>query len=281
MTALYGEPYDYLVVGHLTRDLTPQGPRLGGTAAYAALTARALGLRVAVVTAWAQDLDPGPLREIPIAGLPAEVTTTFTNEETPQGRVQVLHAVAPSLDITAIPPDWRRTRILHLAPVAQEVAPTILHGVRAEMVGVTPQGWLREWDSGGRVRAGEWPEARFVLGNASAAVFSLEDIGGDESRIEELIHACPVIVVTEGAEGARVYWHSDVRRFRPPPVEVVDTTGAGDIFAAAFFIRLHHTRDPCEAARFATPLAALSVTRRGLAGIPTRQEIESTVVEIF
>ena len=35
------EPLDYLVVGHVARDLTPQGPQLGGTVAYAALTARA------------------------------------------------------------------------------------------------------------------------------------------------------------------------------------------------------------------------------------------------
>ena len=44
------QPVDYLVVGHITQDLTPDGPRLGGTATYSALTARALGLQVGVVT---------------------------------------------------------------------------------------------------------------------------------------------------------------------------------------------------------------------------------------
>ena len=33
------EPVDYLVIGHVAHDLTPEGPRLGGTAAYSALTA--------------------------------------------------------------------------------------------------------------------------------------------------------------------------------------------------------------------------------------------------
>jgi hypothetical protein len=37
------EPVDYLVIGHVAHDLTPEGWRLGGTAAYSALTARALG----------------------------------------------------------------------------------------------------------------------------------------------------------------------------------------------------------------------------------------------
>ena len=40
-------PIDYLIIGHLTQDLTPSGPMLGGTASYASLTARALGLRSA------------------------------------------------------------------------------------------------------------------------------------------------------------------------------------------------------------------------------------------
>ena len=42
------EPVDYLAVGHITIDQTPDGPRLGGSVAYAALTAQALGLRSAM-----------------------------------------------------------------------------------------------------------------------------------------------------------------------------------------------------------------------------------------
>ena len=44
------DPVDYLVIGHITVDLTPSGPVIGGSASYSALTARALGLRVGVVT---------------------------------------------------------------------------------------------------------------------------------------------------------------------------------------------------------------------------------------
>ena len=42
------EPVDYLVIGHVAHDLIPDGWRLGGTAAYSALTAHALGLRVLI-----------------------------------------------------------------------------------------------------------------------------------------------------------------------------------------------------------------------------------------
>ena len=42
------EPVDYLIIGHITLDLTPDGPRLGGTVTYSALMAQALGLRVGI-----------------------------------------------------------------------------------------------------------------------------------------------------------------------------------------------------------------------------------------
>ncbi len=61
----------------------------------------------------------------------------------------------------------------------------------------------------------------------------------------------------------------------------LDSTGAGDIFAAAFFTRLYLTRDPWESARFANQIAAASVTRRGLEGIPTPEEIQEYLVEVL
>ncbi len=273
MNAVRYDPIDYLVVGHLTKDLTPEGPRLGGTAAYAALTAHALGLRVGIVTAWAEDVDLGPLADIPLAGPPSAVTTTFENRETPHGRRQVLHALAPTLGLHHIPEPWRRAAIVHLGPVAQEVEPSLLRHLQAGLLGVTPQGWLRQWDAQGRVQPAEWPEGAVVLQQADAAVLSIEDLGGDEGRIPDFASACRILVVTRGAEGATLYWQGEVIPVEAPSVPEMDPTGAGDIFAAAFFIRLYQTRDPVEAAHFATQLAADSVTRLGLAGAPSVERI--------
>ncbi len=275
------QPVDYLVIGHLTKDLTPQGPQLGGTGTYAALTAQALGLRVGVVTSWAADLPVNSLRGLPIASFPAEQTTTFENVLTPQGRIQYLHAVAPSLDFYMVPEPWRSASIVHLGPVAQEVEPSLVRSFASALIGVTPQGWLRAWDKDGRVHATEWPEATFVLERAGAAVISIDDVEGDESRIEELAVSCHILAVTEGADGARLYWNGDVRHFHTPEVRLVDATGAGDIFAAALFTRLYTTRDPWEAARFATQISAFSVTRAGLEGIPTPSEIQDCLVQVY
>jgi sugar/nucleoside kinase (ribokinase family) len=78
-----------------------------------------------------------------------------------------------------------------------------------------------------------------------------------------------------------LFWHGDSRRFRPPNVQEVDPTGAGDVFAAAFFVRLLNTRDPWEAARFANRMAAVSVTRPGMQGVPTSDEVKNCLMEVM
>ncbi len=275
------EPVDYLVIGHLTIDQTPSGPRLGGTAAYSGRMAQALGLRVGIVTSWGAEVPLSSLSGIPVASFPAERSTVFENVYTEHGRIQYLLNLAPKLDYYLVPEPWRQARIVHLGPVAQEVEPSLVRNFPSALLGVTPQGWLRGWGSDGRVYASEWPEATFVLQRAGAAVISVEDVERDEARIDEMAASCHVLAVTEASHGCYLYWNGDVRHFRAPQVEEVDATGAGDIFAAAFFARLYTTRDPWEAARFATQLSAISVTRPGLDGIPTAEEIDACMVEVL
>lgn len=277
------EPIDYLVIGHLTRDLTPDGPRLGGTASYASLAARALGMRVGIITACEDCLEAPQLEQegIRVLGQRAEATTTFENIMTPNGRIQYVHSIAPTLNLSMVPEPWRSTPIIHLGPVANEIDPTLVRSFPDSFVGLTPQGWYRTWDDKGRVSFTEWPEASFVLQNANAAVISIEDVRGDERLVEDMASSIRVLAVTEGANGARLYWNGDLRRFRPPKMDEVDPTGAGDIFAAAFFIRLSTTRDPWEAARFATNLAAFSVMRVGLNGIPRPEEVQMVMTEVL
>ncbi len=275
------EPIDYLVIGHLTQDLTPAGPIFGGTVTYASLTARALGLRVGVVTAFPPELPLPNWDGIVIAAYPSSQATTFENIYTPEGRLQILHHRAEELNYSHIPETWRSTPLVHLGPVAREVDPKLVRMFPDAFVGATPQGWLRDWNHNGNVFFGDWPEASYVLEQVSAAVLSIEDVRGDERVIEDMAAHIRVLVVTEGPAGARVYWNGDVRRFPAPREVEADATGAGDIFAATFFHRLQTTRDPWEACRCANNLAAASVTRSGIQGIPSPQEVRSCLIEVI
>jgi hypothetical protein len=275
------EPVDYLIIGHLTQDLTASGPVLGGTASYAARTALAFGLRVGIVTSCEPNIDLESLKGVSVSLRPDEYSSTFENIQTADGRIQYIHHVASPLDYSMIPHTWRNAPIVHLGPVAQEVDPRLARAFPNSQVCLTPQGWLRSWNADHLIHPSDWPEARFVLENANAAVLSIEDVQGNESWIEDMLTSIRILVVTEGARGARLYWNGDLRYFKPPQMTEVDPTGAGDVFAAAFFVRLFQTRDPWEAARFATDLAANSVTRPGLAGTPTAEEVQDALLEII
>jgi len=276
------QPIDYLVMGHITQDLTKDGPRLGGTAAFSALTARALSLRVGVVTAANEETSMKTLDRIPIISIPSKYTTTFENiYDGDDGRIQTLHHQAAHLPYDLVPEVWRSTPIIHLGPVAQELDSELPKNLSPSLLGITPQGWMRTWNEDGYIVPCRWQNADSILSQTGAVVISREDVGGDEELIEAMAHQTKVLAVTEAAAGAVLYWNGDRRRFRAPEVDEVDATGAGDIFATAFFIRLHETRDPWEAARFATQLSARSVTRVGLEGIPTQPEIDACLMEVF
>ncbi len=275
------EPVDYLVVGHVAHDLTPDGWRLGGTAAYSALTAQALGLRVGIVTALGPETSLAQLGDIPVVALESPNSTIFENIYTKQGRVQYLRAQATRLDFGYVPEVWRQAPIIHLGPIANEMDASLPEGFSPTLLGLTPQGWMRQWDSECRVSRGEWHDADIALSRAGAVVISREDVNGDDELIEHMAQHTKVLVVTESAAGAVLYWNGDRRRFRAPKVTEVDATGAGDVFAAAFFYRLLNTHDPWEATRFATMLASCSVTRPGLEGIATDGEVAVCMIEIL
>jgi sugar/nucleoside kinase (ribokinase family) len=265
----------YLAIGHFAKDVTPDGHRLGGSVAYSALTAHALGYAAGIVTAGAQDVDVSALNEVAVQRVPSAHSTTFQNQYYNGARTQHLLARAEALQPNHIPLEWMRAPIVHLAPLAVEFEPAdFLLGFENAFVGLTGQGMLRAWDEAGRVRRAAWPNALAALPHTSATIISIEDVNGDWAEAERWAKASRVLVVTEGKQGCTVFVKGEgARQFSAPSMNEMDPTGAGDIFAAAFFIHLYETGDVWAAARLANHLAANSITRVGLAGVPTVDEV--------
>ena len=79
-------------------------------------------------------------------------------------------------------------------------------------------------------------------------------------------------IITRGERGATVYQqeHKHIQRhdILPPIVSsVVDPTGSGDVFGAAFSYRYFRDRDTLAAARFANEVAGISVEHIGPSGL--------------
>ena len=266
---------EYLVVGHVTKDLLPGGAFcFGGTATYASLAARRLGLSVGVLTSGAEDVEPASHDSVLVCRHPSGCSTVFENIYTANGRRQYVRGVASALGPQHVPEAWRRARIVHLGPIAQEVSPELAEAFPNALVGATPQGWLRQWDQEGLVSPIPWVNGSRILRAVDVVVLSLEDLGGDRALLQSYIEQAKLLVLTVGEQGAIVHQHGDAVRVPAFRVREVDPTGAGDVFAAAFLVRYEETHDAIEAARFANAAASFVVEGPGPSLIPTRRQVE-------
>jgi 1D-myo-inositol 3-kinase len=272
---------DYLVIGTITKDLIPGGFTIGGTVTYAAVTATRLGKQAAIVTSAEADLVlPDILANIEIAHIPSQATTTFRNVYVDGVREQYISALADPIGPDAVPTEWRQASLIHLGPLVSEIDESLVHLFPDSRVIATAQGWFRSWDEAGHVSLGEWAGAERLLPHLTALILGEEDICGDPWCIERYVSSTQTVVLTHGAHGSTVYHAGQVRHFPTRPANEVDLTGAGDVFAAAFLIRLDETarssgvEDPWEAARFANVVASFSVEGQGTSAIPSREQVD-------
>jgi sugar/nucleoside kinase (ribokinase family) len=112
---------------------------------------------------------------------------------------------------------------------------------------------------------------------AGEVVFVSEEDVLDSERVAEWQARVPIVVLTRGYRGCTVWDASGRHELSAAPVDEVDPTGAGDVFAAAFLVRYSEGRDALTAARFAAAAAALAVQGDGIRAIAGRGEIESLV----
>ncbi len=272
---------DYLLIGHMTADLTPGGRIAGGTVSYAARTAAAFGLRVGLLTS--ATADESLLEELrpytEIRSLPADQTTTYENIYEPSGRIQYVRGVAAPIRPDDIPADWLSTRLVHLAPIAGEVDPQVAHRFTNSMVLLTLQGWLRQWDADGRVHFRRWHDAD-VLKSIDMTVFSEEDIIESPDMESDFAGTVEHLFLTRAEKGGTYYHNGVPTSYSTPQVELVNPTGAGDVFAASLLASLPALNyDMHKAIKVAARLGAICVTRFGIDGTPTAAEVQQALAE--
>jgi 1D-myo-inositol 3-kinase len=269
----------FLAIGHFAHDVTERGLILGGAAAYSSLAAKRLGLRAGVVSAVGRDfLHYGKLDGISLtlADDPADnETTTFQNIYEDGVRRQMLRGVSSPIRPEHIPSEWLDAEIVYLCPVANEVDKSIVHKFPNSLIGVSPQGWMRRWDSRGRVSARKWKDAPDVLPYVDVVVMSEEDIAPFPGIVREYKDLAEVVILTRGDRGSTMFYRGKSKNFPAFPVRTVDPTGAGDVFALAFLREFHRTGDLHKASVFANCTASFVVEKRGTEGIPDLEQVLS------
>lgn len=272
---------DYLLIGHITQDQTPDGPRLGGTSSYAAAMAQALGLRVGIVTsANPDDSVLAALPDVPIHLIPAECSTIFVNTYDEKGnRQQVTKGQARTLTYDDIPGDWLTAPIIHLGPMARELDDSLHPRYFPDaLVGITPQGYMRAWDDQGNIYPVEWAGMGDVIPHATI-ILSDEDLGHNAAWEAEYAALAQCLVVTRGYDGATLYRDGKRQDIPAPDIKVLcHPTGAGDTYAAAFFAMLHrHPGEWERATQAAVTIASTYVETCVGEGVPTPDAIHQVL----
>jgi sugar/nucleoside kinase (ribokinase family) len=85
----------------------------------------------------------------------------------------------------------------------------------------------------------------------------------DEDCVATAAGTAPLVVMKAGADGCLVAWEHRVAAVPAVSARVVDTTGAGDAFAAGFLFGLLAGADPVSSARLANALAGRVVEVEG------------------
>jgi ribokinase len=124
-----------------------------------------------------------------------------------------------------------------------------------------------------------WAAVDNVTPNRSeaAALTGLAADAAPDELVDALRALCSgTIVLTLGADGALVDTNGVREAVPAVPVDsVVDTTGAGDAFSAAYVVALVEGAAPLEAARFAARAGAFAVTREEVVpALPHRADLK-------
>jgi len=272
---------DFLVCGHAVQDLLNGGGwRLGGAVAYASLLAQKLGLRAGVVTSAGPEMDfDSLLPGIEVVCVAAPLSTQMRNVYVDERRRQEMPQRASEIGAEDVPEAWRSAPIVLLGPVAGELKDSLAHVFTGSLVGAGAQGWLRQTGSGGRVEPvppENWHAAP-ILEAVDALFVSDEDAPADGAReaLDLWSASVPTVAFTRGYDGADVCHRGEWRHIGAFPAKAVDPTGAGDVFATAFLVRLHESGDAWAAARFASCAASFVVEGEGVAAVPNRRQVEA------
>jgi sugar/nucleoside kinase (ribokinase family) len=250
--------FDVVPVGHFSIDSIHLPSRkapvviLGGSVAYAAISASRLNSRVGVVSKVGGDfpeaykwwLEQEGVNLFGLRKVEDSKTTRFElmYDDNLTDRTLLLRSVAPPLTTTDLPTSLR-SEVIHICPIASEISYDVVETLKhqADILSLDPQGLVRGYGENGEIQRAKFAD-KSMLELVDIYKSSLDEIRGVtdmadlDSAIKELHdYGIGIVIVTLGSKGAVV--SDQGTQYNIPAVEparLVDPTGAGDAFIGSF-----------------------------------------------
>ena len=289
------QPFDLIVVGHLTIDQVKVGDsqhkELGGPPAFA-MAGLGLGMaKIGIVSKIGRDFPQTYFNRLNASGLDLagvirnHETTRFTNIYDDEGeRIQSVEAVGDRLTSKDIPISYWNTMWIHISPVIGEVDSSIIAEAKSHAikVSVDAQGFVRTrknqdtkiigcaWES-----FSEYATMIDVLKADSYELCQLAQKSKFKDAVK-IIHSMgvPIILVTRGQKGSFLSSQEGLNKIPAiPPKAVIDHTGSGDVFSIGFLAEFQRTGRPLWSAFFASTTASFNVETPGPTNFPSYNDV--------
>ncbi|MBI3840499.1 MAG: hypothetical protein HY297_00840 [Thaumarchaeota archaeon] len=289
-----------LVAGFVTIDSIQLAVRLinsvGGPPTYAGLICARFGHDVAAVTKVGNDFPDEQAVWLARNGITlrggdrslTRPTTRFRISNSAGTRSLTLLSRCEDLSPSQIPPDTRFNAAL-VSPIAGEVSTSLLTEIssRSDFTFLDPQGFVRSFDERGEVRLSELKD-RSILTKVDAVKMDraeAESLTGRSSPREALQKLAETglrkALVTQGAGPCFVLDGTRIYEIEVPKVQVVDSTGAGDILSGAVISWYLKTRDFLRSACFGIAASSLSLHMIALAKIDLPMSVDDSAMRLF
>jgi sugar/nucleoside kinase (ribokinase family) len=176
-----------------------------------------------------------------------------------------------------------------ISPLAHEIGQPVFDEVRrrSDFCFLDPQGYVRSFDESGKVYVTPWSDEK-VLGSVDAMKMDLaeaEAITGKSVPREALAKLAQKnvrkAVVTMGGEPALVLEGNKISRVDVPKVKVVDSTGAGDIFAGGLITCFLRSRDFLWSCCFGIAASSMSLTSIALGKVELPRSVDQVARRLY
>jgi len=233
----------FTIAGHVAVDrvitLYDEYVQLGGPPCFASALGKALEFQVDVVTRIGEDFPSTLVSVIRSLGIPDEKrskypTTRFVLDYRREPREMRVTKLCEPIEASEVE---NADRLL-ICPIVDEISDELLLDVDPDFLALDPQGLVRLINEDHMVSQKHWYNPKVLrkldlLKTSSSELHLITGTSDIQRSLQKLIDlGVGVAVVTDGSNGSYVMTGKSFFRVPVYPVEVLDSTGAGDVFMA-------------------------------------------------
>ncbi|MCC7459976.1 MAG: hypothetical protein IT286_01620 [Proteobacteria bacterium] len=229
---------EYCMVGHVTIDKLESKQQPGGSVLFGGYLASCLGFSCGVVTASDVHFPYAEYSDVEWSIQFSAKTTTQQHRYVDGQRISKGIQKSDPILASSVGKALRNAKVVMLAPVEDEIHPDLISLFPTPWIGLTPQGWFREYDAEGNMR---FKKSSFdsLPKKIKLIVVSKDDMANDPDAWTWIKKSAEVAVCTMGKEGYILAYGAKEQQFAPVEVmKEVNPTGSGDIFATSLLLLL-------------------------------------------